>query len=220
MSDYITFQSFYTEEEALAIGELLERNGVNTRIDKAKVLDTIIGGDDQDKKIYLNIRSDDFNRANKILEEEIKSRLSQIGEDYYLYSFSDDELNEIISRPDEWSKQDYFIAKKILEERGVHLPEEKISKMRGNRITEIGRPEGADSSWIFLGYLFALLGGLFGLFFGLAYLHAKKILPDGTRVYVYNEKTRRHGSNIVIISCIAIALSLISGFQFHFFSSF
>jgi hypothetical protein len=219
MNDFTTFQSFYTKEEAMAIADLLEKNGVTTRVEKAKMLDTIIGGDDQDKKIYLNIKSSDFNRASKILEEEIKSNLSQIGDDYYLYSFSDDELNEIISTPDEWSRQDYFIAKKILDERGVHLTEEKISTLKGDRINAIGRPEAADSFWITVGYFFAFMGGLFGFFFGLAYLHAKKILPDGTRVYVYDENTRRHGRNILIISCIVIILGLISGFQFHWFSS-
>ena len=113
---------------------------------------------------------------------------------------------EIINHPDEWSRQDFFIAKKILEEREISISEQKIEKIKSDRIRELEKPESGDSSWIMLGYFLALLAGVLGIFFGLAFLISKKILPDGRRIYTYDSKTRKHGRNIVIISCLTFLI--------------
>jgi hypothetical protein len=213
MDEFITFQSFYTREEAKPIAELLEKHGIKTEVKKAKVLDTIITGDDQDRKVYLNIRSIDFNLANKILEEEIELNLPSIGDDYYLYSFSDEDLVDIVYKPDEWSKQDFLLAKKILNQRGISFDDRDIFEMKHKRIIDLAKPERADAGWITLGYILSL-APVVGLLFGLAYLKARKILPDGTRVAVYDEVTKNHGRNIVIISIIMMVIAIFTGFRY------
>lgn len=127
-----------------------------------------------------------------------------------MYSFYNDELLEIMRRPDEWSKQDFFVAKKILTERGVYFSEKDISDMKWKRIKEIGQPEAGSPFWIVIGYILSL-GGIVGFLFGLAYLTAKKILPDGSKVLVYDEATRNHGRNMLILSSIFIVIDIITG---------
>ena len=210
MSEYLTFQSFYSEEEAAVLAEVLSKRGIDNIIVKAKpIVDEIIVGDDMEKKIFLKIKNSDFKRANEVLEERIIENISQIGPDYYLYSFSNDELSDIINKPDEWSKQDFFIARKILLERGLSLSEKDISEIHWKRMKEIGKQEKGSLLWIVIGYILSL-GGVFGLFFGLAYLNARKILPDGSRVFAYDEGTRNHGRNILIISCIFIIVDVLA----------
>jgi hypothetical protein len=174
------------------------------------ITDEIIIGSDMDKKIHLKIKNSGFRQADKIIEEKIKENISQIESDYYLYSFSNDELFEILSKPDEWSKQDYFISKKILVARGVNLSENNISEIQGNRMKEIKKQEKGSFFWIVIGYILSI-SGIFGFFFGLAYLHAKKILPDGNKVFVYDENTRNHGRNILVVSCVFIIANILTG---------
>ena len=210
MNEYVAFQSFYSEEEASVLSELFSQAGIDNMIVKGKpIVDELIVGQDMGNKIFLKIKSSDFNKANKILETQITNNISQIDSDHYLYSFSNEELFEIISKPDEWSKQDFLLAKRILHERGVSLSEKDVSDMTWKRIVEIGKPEKGSLFWIAIGYILSL-GGLFGFFFGLAYLNAKKILPDGSRVYVYDESTRNHGRNILVISCIFIGIDILA----------
>ena len=210
MNEYVAFQSFYSEDEASVLSELFSEAGIENMIVKGKpIVDEVIIDQDMDNKIFVKIKSSDFNKANKILETQITNNISQIDSDYYLFSFSNEELFEIISKPDEWSKQDFLLAKKILHERGVTLSEKDVSDITWKRIVEIGKPEKGSPLWIAIGYILSL-GGVLGFFFGLAYLNAKKILPDGSRVYVYDESTRNHGRNILIISCIFIIIDILA----------
>jgi hypothetical protein len=210
MNEYVAFQSFYSEDEASVLSELFSQAGIENVIVKGKpIADEVIIGQDMDNKIFVKIKSSDFNKANKILEMQITNNIAQLESDYYLYSFSNEELFEIISKPDEWSKQDFLLAKKMLHDRDVTLSEKDVSDMTWKRIVEIGKPEKGSPFWIAIGYILSL-GGVLGFLFGLAYLNAKKILPDGTRVYVYDESTRNHGRNILIISCIFIIVDILA----------
>lgn len=192
------------------MSQLFSKSGIDNVIVKVKpIVDEVIIGDDMDKKIHVKIRDSDFKKANEIIEEQIKENISQIGEDYYLYSFSDEELLEIINKPDEWSRQDYYVARKILGERGSALSEKQISEIRWKRMKEIGTQERGSIFWIVIGYILSL-GGVPGFLFGLSYLNARKILPDGSKVFVYDEGTRNHGRNILIISCIFILVDILA----------
>ena len=211
MNDYVSFQSFHSEEEASSLAEIFSKNNIDCTIVKAKpIIDSVIIGEDAEDKIYLKIKNSDFKKANEVLQKQIEENLDKIGDDYYLYSFSNNELLEIINKSDEWSKQDFFVAKKILTERGLSISEKDISKIRWERIKEIGKQEKGSTFWIIIGYIFSI-GGIFGFFFGLGYLTAKKILPDGNRVFVYDEATRNHGRTMLIISSIFILIDILTG---------
>jgi len=209
MDEFVQFQSFYNDDESVSTIETLKANNIEYRIERFKeILDAVMVGDLNEKIIFLKIRSHDFQKANEALDKKILNNIATLENDYYLFSFPNDELLEIIQKPDEWSRQDFLIAKKILNDRGTDLSDEKISTIKVDRIKSLAKQESGNIPWLILGYALALLGGLFGLIIGLPFIFAKKTLPDGSRMYIYNKYTRQHGKNIVIISVIVLCLNL------------
>src|SRR4029078_2182719 len=149
MNDYVSFQSFPSEEEASSLAEIFAKNDIDCTIVRTKpIIDRVIIGEDAEDKIYLKIKNSDFKKANEILQKQIEANLDKIGDDYYLYSFSNNELLEIINKSDEWSKQDFFVAKKNLTERGLSISEKDISKIQSERIKKIGKQETGSTFWI------------------------------------------------------------------------
>jgi hypothetical protein len=204
------FKSFYSEEEAVQLMTILSEKGVDCKLEKRRqILDKVIVGDGNEPEIYLKVRQSDFVRANQVIDETVANNLSELDRDYYLYSFTKNELLEIIQKPDEWSNQDFIIAKKILADLGQALTEKEINSIKSTRISELSQPEQESSSWIFLGYIFAFFLPLVGLFLGLTFNTTKKMLPDGNKVLVYGSKTRAHGATILVISIIILSLRIL-----------
>ena len=218
MNEFALFQSFFTEDEAADIIEQFRENGIDYRMDRSKeLLDRAFIGENLEKKFFLKIRSSDFSKANQVLDARILQNITALEKDYYLFSFTNDELIEILSKPDEWSRQDYLIARKILDERGEYISEDVINDLKSKRINELGREESEPILSIVAGYILALLVSIVGLFFGLAFLTAKKNIPNGKKVFAYSRNTRKHGRNIVIISAVSLFILLMNGERLIFF---
>lgn len=212
MNDFVLFQSFFTEDEAASVIEPLKENGIAYQLERSKeILDRTFIGDNLEKKIFLKIMSFDFPKANQVLDARVLQNITALEKDYYLFSFTNDELIEIIRKPDEWSRQDFLIARKILDERGQHINEEIIKDLKSKRINELSREESEPTLTIITGYILALLFSIVGLFFGLTFLTAKKNIPNGKKVFTYNRNTRKHGRNIVILSAVSLLLFVING---------
>jgi hypothetical protein len=210
--EYEVFQSFYSEESANSMFRLLSENGIIGKLEKSRVaVDKVIIGDSMDPGIHLKLKTKDFTSAHDLLNKKIEENIDALDPDYYLYSYSNAELMEIIKKPDEWSHQDFVIAKKILTDRGRELSTYEIDKIRAVRIEELAQPEKQGTGWIILGYIFSVLGSPVGIFFGLFLVTGRKILPDGAKVMIYEKKSRTHGAVIITISAFIIALA-VSGF--------
>jgi hypothetical protein len=156
--------------------------------------------------IRIKLRQQDFNKANTVLESYYATLLDTVDSDYYLFDFTDRELNEIIEKPDEWGQFDYKLAQKILKNRGKEIKDEELELIKSGRIKEISKPEEISKSWIFLGYFLAVFFGPLGIFFGSTVVTFKKTLPNGQTVYSYSKKSRKHGENILVISSVVTGL--------------
>ncbi len=118
-NDFTTFQKFQDPELAQDILNLLRQNHLECEIeDHNKFFDASFANNRIEASIILKIRKDDFEKADKILNDYYSTHLDTVESDYYLFEFTDEELYEIIARPDEWGKYDYLLAQKILKERG------------------------------------------------------------------------------------------------------
>ncbi|HEY8971895.1 MAG TPA: hypothetical protein VIM64_22490 [Puia sp.] len=216
---YLTFEKFSDPDLAAAVAEHLKNSGIDYSIEnEGPILDATIIGDNSAPTIHLKIAGDDFTRAHAILEDYYQSQLKNIDPDYYLFSFTNAELMEIMQRPDEWGHLDYALAKRLLAERGQEITPIKADQLRQERLTELAKPEKPHGYQIVFGYAGALigfLGGLTGASFGLwsafaalvlgyilAYL--KKTLPNGETVYIYSSTERKHGKRILVLAIIAI----------------
>ena len=192
------------------IEERFKEKGIDCSIVKYRpIVDKVYVGTNYDREFHIKIKGSEFNKVNEFLDLQISQNISQIGSDYYLHSFTDEELLEIIEKPDEWNNQDLVISKKILQDRGFIISEVDITEKKLKRIKELEKPDKEGRLFIIIGYVFALLFGFFGIGFALLIINSKKTLPDGRKVFVYDRKTRGHGKNILIISLIMAALVFI-----------
>ena len=66
-----------------------------------------------------------------------------------------------------------------------------------------------QNAWVILGYISSLLGGIIGMFIGSILISAKRTLPDGRVVCVFNERNRKHGRVILYLGSSILILSIL-----------
>lgn len=206
-NEFILFRRFKNMVQAQDARQLLADNGIDAVIatNAAPVDVTFVGNTFLDQ-IEIKIPKYDFARAEKILEKRAEEEIVEVEEDYYLLQFSDDELYDVLLKADEWNEYDYVLAQKLLKERGRPVDKELLDKLKKERLEELAKPDGNQQLWIILGYLFAVVGGLFGIVIGYFLWTSKKTLPNGESVFTYSQNDRQHGKNIFIIGLVAIPI--------------
>lgn len=205
----IDYKKFFEQESFLSFSQFLKENGIyfetsqempNMYHSSASVIST---------EYYIKIKQSDFEKANNLVNEWSKKEIENIDPEYYLFSFTDEELYEIIMKPDEWSAFDYQLSKKILKDKGKQIDEALVSKIKKTRIDELCKHEDYPKNMILVGYVVSFLGGILGIVIGYMLFFSKKSLPDGSEIYTYDSKARNHGQWILFISILAIILTLI-----------
>lgn len=199
MSDeFVTFQRFSDKSLAEKLSNLLEKSKIEYQFeDNSSSLDSSFGGGGFTNEYVVKLRKGDFEKANFVLIEDSISDLDSIDKEYYLFSFTDDELRDVIAHEDEWNKFDFLLAQKLLGERGIEISAPEIKAFRENRLKELAEPEKTDMLALALGYLFALMGGFLGILIGWYIKSNRKTLPNGDRVYTYSKNDRGHGRAIM-----------------------
>lgn len=206
-SPLILFRRFDDVALANALTDVLDKNGITyTTEESAAVFDPGFRRNEFAKQYSVKINAGDFDRVNNLLNENELENVNNIDKDYYLYGFTDAELTDLLAKADEWSPFDYQLARKILTERGITVNEKMLAELKNERLAELKAPEPSQSGWIIIGYIFALIGGVLGIFTGWYLATSKKTLPNGERVYTFSESDRQQGKWILYI---AIAVTVI-----------
>lgn len=201
----LRYSSNLSDAEALA--QLLEDNEIACQISKnTGDLDAMIVGEMLTNKYEIQIQEKDHQKAERVLAQLAQQQLSAIEKDHYLYSFSDEELVDVLIKADEWSEIDVALSEQILKKREVTIDYTYIEAEQERHRSELAKPEGKQDGWILVGYVAAIIGGFFGLLIGYALWTAKKRLPDGTKVQAYNDGVQRHGRTIFFISLVMFIL--------------
>lgn len=210
VEQFETFLNFNDEDLARFVAEKLKDNNVEFIFEKSKpLLDTTFVDTSIDRNIHIKLKRQDFQKGNKALEDYYKSQLNNIDPEYYLLSFSDDELKDVIAKPDEWGHFDYQLAQKLLKERGYEIEESMLTKLKEDRIKDLAQPEKASRALVFFGYCFIPFGVIIGFLIGKHLFYSKKPLPNGQLVFSYGETDRKHGNRIMIIAGVIFILSLV-----------
>ena len=209
--EFITYRKYKTEEEAILLIELLKSNDIEHYIeDISSAFDiTFTGGTESEDKIAIKLKSADFEKVDNLLYKTAIDYIDLLGKDHYLFDFSDDELLEILENYDEWSKTDFILAQKILNDRGKNITDEKVQELKDKKIAELRKPEKGHKGWLIFGFISAILGGLIGIFIGYHLFKFKKSIPNGEKVYAYDTETRRIGLRIFYIGLIAFVFWII-----------
>ncbi len=211
MSDlpFVTYQRFMNQQDAQELAELLTENSVEFQLENGTTsFDPSFANNAVNHEFRIKLQQKDFQPVDELLLQTSSELLESIGQDYYLFEFTDVELFEILEKRDEWSKFDFLLAQKLLKERGCEISETQLDAMRAERLKELAHPEKNQTSWVAIGYISALLGGLFGMFMGWHLYTHKKTLPNGNRVYDYSQSNRKHGVVIFFLGLVCFVLFL------------
>lgn len=208
--EWVTLQTFASLEEAEPLISLLKENQLSYQIvEDVHQLGDSLNLELQNRGItafHIQVFPADIDRAGRILELSAGKEVQEIEDDDYISSFSDDELIEILKKPDEWNKVDFQLALKFLRERGQTIEDEKLVQWRNERLQQLEIPDVPSNAMLAAGYAFSILGGLIGLLIGIQLLLFRKRLPDGRKVFMYASQHRNHGRAMVILSMIDMAL--------------
>ncbi|TAJ15639.1 hypothetical protein DMA11_00070 [Marinilabiliaceae bacterium JC017] len=203
------FRKFPTRDEANFLIELLDKNEIPYRLeDYSKQADTNFMGQNLDLKVIVKARIVDFPKIEELLDDANEITFDQVDKEHYLFDFSDDELTEIIVKPNEWSNYDYKVATLILNERGCTVSPRFIESIKKQRYNQLSEKESYSSLWIIIGYVSAFCSGLLGFAIGLSLWLMKKKLPNGEKVHIYDDKTRIHGKRITLIGLAMTAVGV------------
>ncbi|MCL2327404.1 MAG: hypothetical protein FWC39_02695 [Bacteroidetes bacterium] len=200
MKKFIPFRSFSTEQEAQQFVEFIEQMGIAYELEEYQknVLPAFLSNvSNNDREILIKLRGEDFDKANEFVLHD--DEISGIETSAYLNNFTDEELIEILVQPHEWGIVDRTLAPKILTERGYNIHALDIENRKKQYIAQLTEPKKASLVIIILGYVLALFGITIGLIIGWVLL-SKKTLPNREKVYIYDKKSRMHGTIIVAIS--------------------
>ena len=209
--DFITYQRFNDIALPNNLADILQRHSITYTIEEESLTfnPTFVLNNELANEYAVKIKSEDFEQVNQLLVEEETTNIDEVEADYYLFKFTNDELIDLITKADEWSAFDYLLAQKILTERGITINDKYLAELKEKRIEELKEPETPQTIWIVVGYMAAFLGGILGIFIGWHLLSSKKTLPNGEKVYDYNEDDRKQGRNIFYLSIIIFAIAVV-----------
>ncbi len=128
--EFLIFQKLNSESQAAEFGSLLSENKVEFLIENISInFDPILSNNEFGKEYCIRIKKNDFEKANDILREKAKTEINEVQDDYYLLSYSNEELIDVIEKSDEWNKLDVELAHKLLKERGNEITTEQINEL-------------------------------------------------------------------------------------------
>ncbi|MBO0360035.1 hypothetical protein J0X19_18895 [Hymenobacter sp. BT186] len=205
MPDFIQYQVFLTPEAAQPLLTLLRQQEIpfETSFDQ-HAFDVTFAYNSTRTQFVVKLRQQDFDTA-RALETAVSEQLTaSVAPDHYLFNFSDEELFDLLAKPDEWSNFDVTLAQQLLRKRGRDVSPDAVRLLRQHRAAELARPEESQKAWILAGYAFALLGGLIGLFIGWHLASHKKQLFDGRQVRAFSAADQAHGWRILGLGAVSI----------------
>jgi len=207
--EFITYKKFNDIALANELAELLDANNVKYFLEEEAPSFDPSFSYAHTKEYVVKVMPDDFERVNEVVKENAEENIGEVESDYYLLSFTNQELMDVITKADEWNAFDVQLARKLLAERGNAISDDEIEEIEKKRIEELKVTEPSQSSWIIWGYAFAFGGGILGFFIGWHLWTYKKTLPNGEMLYGYSENDRGQGKIIFYLSFVGLAIAFI-----------
>ena len=202
-NNFLTYKKFNFKNEATELADLLIANNIEILFeDTSPVFDLTFTDNELNKEYRIKLKKSDFAKADRLLLSISAKQINEVGKDYYLFEFSNEELIDVLTKSDEWSPFNYSLAQKILKDRGQEVNEKLLETLKEQRNEELAKPNENKESWIIAGYVFSFLGGLLGIFIGWSLLSNKKTLPNGESVNANSVEDREHGKRILILGII------------------
>ena len=227
---FVKYRSFNDKALAVELYEKLSAAGIPVAWeDTVGYFDASFANNDLLNIYYVKLRQQDFKSADELLMNTVIENVQEPVSDYYLFSFSNDELIEVLKKPDEWNEFDLYWAKKILNTRGIEVKPEDLEQAKKQRLAELKKPWNLDKVWVFCAFallfvsiaLLHFMSTFMVIFIGTYIVFTKKTLPDGQRVKAFSPNDRVLGKIVLagaalVILCMIFYLCGFSGYQWIF----
>lgn len=232
--ELLVYRTFATQDDALQVLTVLEDNGITGEIAASfETIDAVFVGKRYDDHYILRIKGGDFEKATSVLEQYTNKGLENIDPTHPLLALNQDELMDIVAKPDEWGAENYSIAKYLLQQKGIAISKTELESLNEDRMKHLAEPKSLNA-WVFvIGYMFVLMNivtlftdhyplvrisqwmtfmpAAFSFVIGRLISQAKTTLPNGQRVYTYNKKALKNaaimqGMSLAIVMANIVAL--------------
>jgi len=203
-AQFLTYQKFSDKALAKELMETFTANSIEFLFEDATPhFDHTFTNNQTNNEYLVKLKSNDFEKADKILTDLSTKDLDAVDPNHYLFEFSDEELRELLHKSDEWSKYDFLLAQKILRNRGHNIDIDTVNEFKKQRIEELSKPDKSQKLSIIAGYTFSVFGGLIAIFIGWHLFTHKKTLPNGESVYSYSDQDRNQGKIITVAGTLS-----------------
>lgn len=200
---FTVYKEFTYNEPAEILMGLLKEEGIEYRLrNEAAVEQEVILGPES-HSIVIMLKPEDHLRVDEIVEKRANSELDAVDKEYFIFSFDNDELRDVVVNSHEWTPLDLALAVKILKERGIDLDPDDVKKERAAALEESSKPIAIDKTALIFLYLLALFTSFIPLIAGIIFMTSKKPNSAGNRVPKYDIASRKHGRNLVLLGCIS-----------------
>ncbi|MGI4885186.1 MAG: hypothetical protein ACRYFR_09530 [Janthinobacterium lividum] len=193
----IAYQNFPTPEAAQPLLALLDAHRIAHEAHHTRPRFSAVLGTTSAEQFVVSLLPEDFARVRQLEESQAASTPSNFPSDYYLFTFTNQELWELLSQPDAWSSHDVALTTQLLRERGEDVSDHILQNLRARHTENLAAPNPRPTAWIIAGYVLALAGGVFGLGIGWSLWRYCKTLPDGRQVPGFAPADRAHGVRIL-----------------------
>lgn len=216
-----SFRTFRDQDSLDYFAELLRAAEIPFLVqDHSPSFDPSFAYNKFDKAYSVEIEVQYFKEVYALEEQAVSAAIQNAPADYYLFSYNVTELQEIIAARDQWNAYDYFLAKKILQKKGLFLDEVTLSSQQEQRISKLKQVSDIKKGWLLLLYGIAFFGGIFAILLGYYIKTAKITLPNGETISRFTKKDVLHGKFIFFVGIFFLIFWLAQGYYFSSFLHF
>lgn len=210
MRDFKTFMSLTDSRIAEEFSVILEAHKIPFKTqDTAKDFDASFANNEAKQSILIMLDPNDFEKASSVLEQNIALNINEIDPQHPLFSFSTEELKDVVKNYDEWHPIDVKLAKYLLKQQNIVVEPKGIQTQQHVKELKSFHPEKSSTTTLLLGYIFCMIGGFAGIGIALFLMTATRKLPDGTKKYIYSDSDRKQGLYMLLVGGIVFIFTLL-----------
>jgi hypothetical protein len=154
MDNFIEFQRFPDFNTASELIDILDANRILYQVDDSATRFDIANAstNPMENQVIVRIKETDFETVNNLCEKKTSQAEENIGVDHYLYTFSDNDIIDVIANPEEWTELEVKIANEIFKQRGLKPTAELIKSVRKEKIQEQNKKATETKNRFVIGY--------------------------------------------------------------------
>tara|TARA_R110002049_G_scaffold294590_5_gene481310 strand:+ start:10666 stop:11313 length:648 start_codon:yes stop_codon:yes gene_type:complete len=201
---YIEFKRIPFHDEANAISEILSSHNIAHKIESTKPSFDITFSNSDLTDYIIKVKESQFEEVTVLFEANTANEILE--DNYYMNSYSDNELIEILSLANEWSNYDLHYANMLIKQRGLVFSDEEIQEAKASALKEQKKPKKVEPILIFIGYLCSIFGGWLGFLVAYRLKYKFKLVNETEKVPYYDTKSRSHGKVMLYIFVFWVTL--------------